>query len=319
MHTFRLVLKPLTAFGTPLAGDTLFGQLCWMLRHLYGKARLMQLLEGYTNGHPFMVMSDAFPSGFIPLPALPPMQWEKEDKPDRKALKKKRWLALSALEYPAASWQRLAKNDQEAAQFFQADGLVTEHLQPHNSINRHTGTTDSGQFSPYIQNQLWYHPGITLDLYLVIDEDRLSLDEFKQALQTIGLTGYGRDASIGLGKFEILMLEPHQWPCPKGARDLLTLAACAPQGLGFAAERSFYHVQTRFGRHGDIAAVNTNPFKQPLLMARSGAVLGYPDNHIPTVMPVLAGQGIGQVSRSQPEAVHQGYAPAVAILVEHVA
>ena len=45
MKTYRLTLRPLTAFGTPLAGDTLFGQLCWALRHRLGNAALTRLLE----------------------------------------------------------------------------------------------------------------------------------------------------------------------------------------------------------------------------------------------------------------------------------
>ena len=71
MNSFRLTLHPRSAFGTPLAGDTLFGQLCWALRHLLGNTRLNTLLDGYTNGQPFAVISDALPKRFLPLPILP--------------------------------------------------------------------------------------------------------------------------------------------------------------------------------------------------------------------------------------------------------
>ena len=63
MQTYRLTLQPLSALGTPLAGDTLFGQLCWTLRHQLGNDTLTSLLEGYTQGQPFAVVSDALPQG----------------------------------------------------------------------------------------------------------------------------------------------------------------------------------------------------------------------------------------------------------------
>lgn len=63
MTTVRLTLQPASAFGTPLLGEILFGQMCWAFVRLYGEERLADLLEGYVDGRPFAVLSDAFPSG----------------------------------------------------------------------------------------------------------------------------------------------------------------------------------------------------------------------------------------------------------------
>jgi len=52
MPAYRITLQTLTAFGTPLAGDTLFGQLCWTLGNLHGAAKLDALLAGYTDKRP---------------------------------------------------------------------------------------------------------------------------------------------------------------------------------------------------------------------------------------------------------------------------
>jgi CRISPR-associated protein Csm4 len=71
MPTFRARITPRSAFGTPLLGDTLFGQLCWAIRNRQGEARLTALLEAYTDGHPFLVVSDAMPAGYVPRPSLP--------------------------------------------------------------------------------------------------------------------------------------------------------------------------------------------------------------------------------------------------------
>ena len=68
MDNYQVTLQPRSAFGTPLAGDTLFGQLCWAIRERFGEARLTSLLEGYTEANPFLVVSDAFPAGWVPRP-----------------------------------------------------------------------------------------------------------------------------------------------------------------------------------------------------------------------------------------------------------
>lgn len=322
MQTYRLSLQPLTAFGTPLVGDTLFGQLCWTLRHLHGEARLERLLENYTNNQPFAVVSDAFPTGFLPLPTIPPSTWQRDEskEADRKALKKKRWVSVDKCAEPLATWQQHAQDDDFVGQVSTrqvglkpdlrndaADKKIvwqTQEMQPHNTLDRKTNTTGTGQFSPYQLPQTWFHPEMRFDLYIVLDESRLSLDELNAALDYIGNTGYGRDASTGLGKFTLLG-KPEKMLQPTAAQHWLTLAPCAPQGCGLVAARSFYQVQTRFGRHGDIVARGANPFKHPLLMARTAAVFGSEDS----TPRQFIGQGIANVSNADARTVHQGYAP----------
>lgn len=313
MQTYRFTLSPLTAFGTPLAGDTLFGQLCWTLRHQLGNDRLAALLAGYTAGRPFAVVSDAFPAGHVPLPALPSSKFLPVDPDNRKAIKAKRWLAIGDLQLPVDQWQEKAASDREVAAKQEGKdtktkggSLLVSAMQPHNTINRATGTTGTDMFAPYASPQIWYVPTCALECYVVLDEERLSLAELTAALKAIGQTGYGRDAGSGLGKFDVAEPTAFSFPHASGSC-FLTLAPCAPQGMGWLADRSYYRTQTRFGRHGDMAARGSNPFKRPLLMARTGAVFTLDEARS---LP-WAGQGIGGVSFMAPEAVHQGYAPVI--------
>lgn len=316
MPIYRYTLHPLSAFGTPLAGDTLFGQLCWTLRHQLGNARLNELLQGYTEGKPFAVVSDAFPRGYIPLPSVQSKLWKKSDDPtaNHKTLKKKRWLPVSALNQDFVQWQAAAKSDSDIAP---NSKQTIERAQPHNTINRATGTTGEGDdgFAPYSMPQIWFHPSMRFDVYVVLDENRLSLKELTQALLTIGQTGFGRDASIGLGKFaleeEAVSVE---WYAVQNPNAYLTLAPCAPQGLGFDSKRSTYQVLTRFGRHGDMAVQSGNPFKRPVLLAKAGGVFWA--EHVDITRGFI-GQGLGgeknPISTVMPETVQQGYAPIISI------
>ena len=92
MKSYRLRLKPGTAFGSPVKGDTLFGQFCWALRNRYGETRLVDVLQGYVQEEPFAVISDAFPAGYLPFPTLPTDRFDLPATADRKQLKSRRWL-----------------------------------------------------------------------------------------------------------------------------------------------------------------------------------------------------------------------------------
>lgn len=315
MQTYRFTLRPLSAFGTPLAGDTLFGQLCWTLRHQLGNAKLTELLHGYTSGQPFAVVSDAMPAGHVPLPCVPSDLWQRStaaDGPDRKALKKRKWLPIANLTKPFAQWQGAAKCDAEVAP---ESATPIDRAQPHNTINRQTGTTGESQFAPYAMPQTWFHPAMRFDLYVVLDASRLSANELTTALDTMGKVGFGRDASIGLGKFDRLGdAIVTNWPTIEAANSYLTLGPCAPQGQGFCPVRSTYQVATRFGRHGDAAVQSGQPFKRPVLLAKAGGVF-WPEAL--DASRLFIGQGLGgadnPVSLAMPETVQQSYASVIAI------
>lgn len=312
----RLILRltPLTAFGTPLLGDTLFGQLCWQIRHQLGETRLRQLLTGYTEGQPFAVISDALPAGYLPRPTLPLSLFATVPNADRKQLKKRQWLPLSQIGQPLSQWLAVCQSESEILktlaqqQDSPLDTLSLQHPQPHNSINRLTGTTGQGEgFSPYTVLQRWYAPQLPLSCYLLFDAAQITVSELLSALTAIGDSGFGRDASIGLGKFQ-LEVTAESWPKQANANACLTLAPCAPQGLSMNSTYSFYQTFTRFGRHGDQAVFSGRPFKTPLLLARAGAILM--PKHLPDQN--FIGQGLGgagQLSKAIAETVHQGYAP----------
>ncbi len=314
MRSYRARITPLSAFGTKPMGDTLFGQLCWAVRNRYGEARLVELLDGYSQGGPFVVVSDAFPTGYLPRPVLPGHWFDEVKGADRKAVKKRSWMPIDQFHAPVEAWLEHCLSSSAIP-----SGAAAEHPQPHNTLNRNTGTTGEGQFAPYAMNQLWFGDKdvreIVLDVYLVLDESRLAADELRELLADIGAVGFGRDASIGLGKFEIKEFEPFGFPNQAHADAWLTLAPCAPQGLLWHADRCFYQPFTRFGRHGDIGVHGQGgPFKTPVLLANTGAVL---TPQIGTELCALfTGKGLGgdgRLSKTIPGTVHQGYAPVVGI------
>ena len=284
----------------------MFGQLCWAIVHRHGESRLEELLRDYRI-QPFAICSDGFPSGYLPLPRLPATYFDLPDPEDRKMARKKRWISFEDYASgPLREWLGQARPDIDVF------GAGDTREQPHNSINRLTGTTGEDGFAPYSQPQIWYGNATRIDICLLLDDSRLSLSEVTVLLDDIGAFGYGRDASIGLGKFERQECAKWDFPVVERANACLTLAPCAPQGLGLDGKHSYYTVFTRFGRHGSVGVHKEGgPFKAPVLLADTAAVFS----------PLLdergyIGQGLGgagELSKSIPQTVHQGYAPCIPV------
>jgi CRISPR-associated protein Csm4 len=311
-HTLhRATLALATPLGTPLSGDTLFGQFCWTLREMQGEAELTRRLDGYTQGEPWLVVSDGFPAGHLPKPTLPQRFEPQPDPAARKAAKKKRW--IPAVRAGEALSVLLASAVDSTAAYGKAPQST---VQPHNTLNRLTGTTGEAPFAPYSMAQTFHAPGQRIDIYLVIDETRVSTGECGRLLVAIGASGFGRDASIGLGKFSVEAIAPASFAAPANANAWWTLAPCAPQGQGFDGAGSYWRVLTRFGRHGNAHALAGNPFKTPVLMASTGAVFAPEKEFAPRL---FVGQGLGgegKLSKSEPATVHQGYAPVLTLALE---
>ena len=224
MTTYRATLKLHTAFGTPLAGDTLFGQLCWTAREHLGEAELERLLKGYTSDNPWLVVSDGFPSGYLPKPNVP--------------------ASLVSANFVGAN------------SFAHENTAIVGATDSHNAIENRSNTTILPGLSP---------------------------------------------------SGESSQFEPTAY---------LTLAPCAPQGLGFDGDKSYWRVITRFGRHGNLHGLSSKPFKNPVLLAATAAVFVPQDAYTPSQ---FIGQGLGgdgQLSKIEPATVQQGYAPVVGIRME---
>lgn len=300
-----------SAFATPVVGDTLFGQLCWAIRMRLGNERLSQLLEGYRNGSPFLVVSDMLPQGVLPRPTVPQFlltSVSSLDAKQRKVQKGKRWLPIIKSTLPMNCWlDNALQNDAELLASLGVDTqrkLVDETMHQHNSLNRLTNTTGKGAgFAPYQQPRIWYNTQLVWQVYCVLDEQRLTVSECQQVIADVGLSGFGRDASSGLGKFTVNSVSVIDPPVSTGY--WLTLAPSALAQHDFVAEHSYYQTLVRFGRHGNSAVHSSNPFKKPVLLAQTGALLA---EAAPTDRQFV-GHGISEVSESMPETVHQGYAP----------
>jgi CRISPR-associated protein Csm4 len=340
VRLYEITLRPLSALGTPLLGDTLFGQFCWQAAYdpelLNGG--LMAQVDRYAE-QPFAVFSSAWPRFTVngrvayalkrpdlPLARLspPPAGSRLERLGHLKDVKEKPWLLLNEDMRPDLT--RLIKDAKLHEHLLGQVPMEVQRLcrrggerrplislpQPHNTINRRSQTTGEAPFAPYTQEVHFYFPKTELAILVLLDEEVTDIERVRLGLHRIGKTGFGRDASTGLGRFAVLGHRELSLPRAEDANAFYTLAPCVPAPNSF--REAFFTPFVRFGKHGDRLATSAHPFKAPVVMAAEGAVF------VPSDSQALArpffGRAVTGVSRAEPRTVVQGYAPVLPFRLE---
>jgi CRISPR-associated protein Csm4 len=287
MKLYKISITPSSNFATTLKGDTLFGQMCWAISYAFKKDRLATLLKDYREGEkPFLVVSDAFPKGFLPKPKMP-SSLLKEKSEEKKLNRKKIWLTSEALQRGAYTE---AKSDKEVG------SNDTQNMQIHNAINYKTSHTGDG-FDPYGLETWNLSPK---DIYCLIDENQLSVDELKEVLKLLSEMGYGKKSTIGKGRFSIDTIE--EVNIDSRATTFMTLSPFSPKGL--EAKNIYYDPFTRFGKFGGSRAYK-NAFKKPILLADVASVVEFNEVKMHQYLG-RAISGLSDISEYS-DTVHQGY------------
>jgi CRISPR-associated protein Csm4 len=285
MKLFKTTITPKSNFASSLKGDTLFGQLCWTIRYKYGVEKLEKLLSTYDT-NPFMIVSDGYVTNYLPKPKLPP-KLLKEDPKEKKVNRKKVWLTIKELQN---SEFNKARTDKELE--LNKKEIVTIH----NSINYQTFMTDdTGTFAPYGEKEFVLEKQ---DIYILIDTTQFTKDELIESFKLLSLSGYGKDTTIGKGRFEFTNFEEINLFFE--STFFMTLSPSSIQGL--KCKNTYYEPFVRFGKFGADRAYK-NAFKKPILLADSGTVIEFETKQTKKYI----GKAIANISDTHKDAVHQGY------------
>ena len=291
MKLYRCTLSPKSSFATPLKGDTIFGHLCWMISYKFGNEKLKLLLDSYKKDKPFLIVSDGFAKGYLPKPNMPSCYLD-EDSSCKKENRKKIWLTIQDLQngnYKNAKKESVVNKNRD-----KEESVVK------NSINYKTFTTTKGDFAPYTSKEYFLNDK---DIYFLLDQEQLSLDEFNKVLELFAMHGYGKDISTGKGRFKLNNLE--EIHLNFNSKAFMTLS---PSAINTSddIENLFYEPFVRFGKFGG-KWVYYNAFKKPILFANSAAVVDFKE----AKERKFFGQAITNIALSdnpeQSQSVQQGY------------
>ncbi|NPA63692.1 MAG: hypothetical protein GXO16_01835 [Epsilonproteobacteria bacterium] len=283
MRLLRATIEPKGFFGSAFRGDTLVGQLCWMIRFKEGNRRLNELLGPYKKGKPFVIVSDPFLHGYLPKPKMPRKLLGEGG--DKKRNTKKIWLTLEQLQNG-----EYAKAQEERAL---VDTPRRSFATTRNRINYLKFTTDGKQFAPY--GEEYFYPA--QDLYLLVDEEQIEFEKLQELIEMVGGVGYGKDSTIGKGRFELVNFEAVKLQREVSNR-FMTLLPCVAD----KEAKNWYEPFVRFGKHGYMRA-GFNAFKRPYLLMNSAAVIEYEK----PMRREFTGKAIADISLAYPDTIAQGY------------
>lgn len=254
----RIRLRLLGVWTTPWQADSLLGAMaCAWARSRGQDALRRDFLEPWRAGDPGFVVSDAFPGDSLPAPAnLPLWDWPSDK---RKAVKKHRWMT-------AGDFRRIQRGTKPNLE--PPSISVRDRVRLRNSVSRVSNSAgDGGELFEVPFSNLSSADG---HLTVFARASRNGMEILMQALELLGRTGYGADASVGHGAFE-LSEEPTPFP---GLDDV-------PDADGFISLSTFQPVSTDpsdgfwrvFVKYGKLAPEfhGNAVFKRPQVMLEAGA------------------------------------------------
>ena len=255
----RLQLKPLGVWTTPWQADSLLGALaCSWARSRGPDALRRDFLDPWLAGEPPFVVSDAFPGDSLPAPAAVPLWWDwPADR--RKEVRKHRWLTV-------ADFHRVQRGEQPALE--RVSVSIRSHVRLRNAVSRVTDAAGGGGELFEVPYSDLNEPGQGLSIY--VRATRRGIDVMMEALELLGRTGYGADASVGHGSFE-LQGEPRSSSAlddVPGADGFISLSTWQP-----APTDPVDGLWRAFIKYGKLAPEfhPTAVFKRPQVMLEAGA------------------------------------------------
>lgn len=249
MKLIKVKITPCSSFVTFPKGDTIFGHFAY---HTFLKD--VTVFKNYVKEEPKIIFSDILPDGHLYKPTLPLSSFDVDDS-QKKEFRKKAWIEVNTLQ----------KGDLKKAKelsFFQSE------IRVRNSLNRVSFSTDSsGEFAPFSLEEITfiYQPII----YVLFDENSFDEAEILERLNLIGKVGFGKKGSIGKGHFEAKIDEEFKGFNKIESDYYMTLSPTLLHKSKDVIESAYYNTFNRFGKSHS----SSTPFKKPLLMADSGAVV----------------------------------------------
>ncbi|MBE2280174.1 MAG: type III-A CRISPR-associated RAMP protein Csm4 [Ignavibacteriaceae bacterium] len=222
-------LNPVSGFNNTLSSDTLWGLLCWGIRHIYGEEVLLSFIKSYsdTSRKPLLVTS-AFrfitqgdkKKLFFPKPTLPTFTWSELTK-DIKVKSKlteiyskvKKFKKLKMLDFE----QYLRVLSGELTDYDLLDAKTSNYKDhftgvdiQHNTIDRYNGSTiDGSLFEKSVEFSK--NSGI----YFLVEGEEEQINLIEGALRYFEVNGFAGDSATGTNHFRIEIEEFTGFPVNK--------------------------------------------------------------------------------------------------------
>lgn len=277
MRYFRIEIELVSPILTAIHSGTLFGQVCWAWRALYGESKLEEWLGNWEAAP--LLLSSAMPAGYLPRPVLRPMRRDSTSKPSlgeiqgAKALRKTAWIPkpdfLQIRNGLTESGIMFSLQTRSSADAWRVHGpnRLTEIRTAHNTIDRLRGTTpDEGGL--YFVDEYWPEVAENRRCFEVYAGSSMDQQQLERLFAHIGEWGFGRDASTGRGRWRA-RVQPEDKGLFDGTGD--RRMSLSHGSLTNNMKDPRYKLHVHYGKVGGGYGTTSNPFKYPLTLLRPGA------------------------------------------------
>jgi CRISPR-associated protein Csm4 len=272
-----------------MLADTLWGVLAWACRWVYGESGLQDFLRLQADGSPQLLLSDAFPEDLLPRPRQAVSVFDIRKAIEDRGISERDDSYLEAL---AAAKEWLANTYLEREQVFELlKGLTTQPAlisqslgnrfshQPYETLSHRHNIIDRQRGGSLRENGLYTHQEMWLkSRWIIYIRTTLDAAWLRPLLDCIGESGFGKRASIGMGRFSVLDLrapKPHEsFPKVDDADGFMTISSAYVPWPSELTGEAFYSLYIKRGKLGaGMTTSSTGGFlKYPVAMCQAGSV-----------------------------------------------
>lgn len=290
MQNYKINIKLKSSIITPFHSDTLWGHICWALRYTQGEKELIDFIDCYNSGEPPLVISNAFPKGYLPFPVLKPLEktkqrelinafWDESDfitaASELKKISASQYISKELFKHlnkGTISMYSLLEAILANPKIFPVISAKSSSITYHAKIDRlSSAAIDGGLFTT---NDMFYANN-EFEAYCKIGSG-FSEEKLKQCMEFINIDGFGRKKSTGKGSVKCT-IERISDDSMFDANAFMTLSNYVP--CQDDPQKGFYKLLTKYGKLGGhfasssiIPGNNPTPFKYPVVMFESGSV-----------------------------------------------
>lgn len=271
MSLYKIAIKPVTSFCSPLQSDTFFGAFCWSYLYRYGEKALNELLHYYKTGNPDIIFSNAFPRGRLPMPIGAGGFKEKKEILSTKQERYKKYIINKKKEHLITITLDEFNQVINGVEPSFSGSIKTEEktVSWRNMVSREAYTVESieGEGSLFEVEETYSRGGYDIYIYSTLERNVLecTLKEMFQA-------GIGAQRSVGKGAFKITgeLKIADDFRIPEKPNGFVALSNFVP--LKQEPTEGYYRTLLKYPKVSYISDEVDSPFKKPLLFMEAGSV-----------------------------------------------
>lgn len=271
MDLYKIVIKPVNSFCSPLQSDTFFGAFCWSYLYQYGEQALHELIDHYKNGNPDIIFSNAFPSGRLPMPLGTDDSNKNKDTLLTKQEKYQSYIhnkKKNSLSIITLNEFNMVINGVEPAFSGEHGTHELKTMSWRNMVGRDSDTVESVEGRGNLFESEETYSSESYDIYIY---SKLTIDVMESSLREMFRTGIGAQRSVGKGAFEIVekIVKFEDFKIPKQANAFVALSNFVPRKDD--PTQGFYKTFVKYPKVSYISSEEDSPFKKPLIFLSAGS------------------------------------------------